>query len=259
MPLNPTPAILSSQPFSWQGFAFTVPTEWNLTFHRGGPKRGVVALSALHGKRFEIRWQSGSTKVLRQYYEKLVARAETKQRDAQIIRAPEGLPPEITEITVPKERLYLIATPCRLFECVLPPHVERPMALGVISSMQEFFSNKIWPWQLYGIDGLAPRNYKLVKASLLPGTSYLQFRRYWQNLTLGSFSRADALLAGKSLADFAQHHVALLKHHPTEPVEAADQWVRYQIALRRFGVTARHCLLIEHHPANNVITWRHEW
>lgn len=251
--------IQAFQSFSWQGFSFTVPAEWNLTFHRGGPRRGVVALAALRGKRFEIRWQAGNEKSLKKLYENLCRRAQLKQRDAQVVRGPEGLRQEITEITAPKERLYLIATPYRLFECVLPPHVERPQALGVIASMQEFFGNPIWPWQLYGIDGLAPRHFKLRKASLLPGTSSIDFRHFWQNLTLGSFSRADSLLTGKTLAEFASRHIPLLKYHPSKAVESSDQWIRYQVSLRKFCMTTRHCLLIEHHAASNVITWRHEW
>ncbi len=247
-----------TQLFSWRGFSLDVPREWNLTHHRGSAHHGLVILTALRGKRLEVRWQTGRARRLRKLYNKLCKRAQNHQKDALITRWPGTQDYQLTEIVLPQERLFLILTPQRLFECSFPPHISSAQALAITRSLRDHLREINWPWQLYGIDGLVPASYKLRVISLFPGASHLEFRKGFSRILLGSFSRADALLAGRSLADFARSQIALLKHYPIASSQSSPNREEYVVMVRRLLIKRKHHVVIEYRPADNIILWRDE-
>lgn len=246
------------QVLAWQGFSLSVPDVWNVTYHREEDKAGALALADLRGVRLEIRWQVYRRRSLARTTAKMLRRLD--KRGAKVYPLPEPLPEGLTGYHVVHEQasMVLLVGPRRIYELNWPeaaPNLQ-PIAL----SFHDHSPAEQWPWQIYGATGLVPRNFKLKKIVLQPGGTRLEFRRYGRQIVVGSWSMAQRLLGDKSLQEFAQAQIPLVKNNPAgvwqEQAGAATFQVRKTSLLLRRRQTQT--LFLNHHSESNTIRWRQE-
>ncbi|MDP6358166.1 MAG: hypothetical protein QF473_23820 [Planctomycetota bacterium] len=216
---------MNTQPFSWDGISFEVPTSWNLSVYKFIKKLTRVEFEDDYTIRLEAEWlrpkgELDKEKVQRRY--KLQSRKLTK--DAERVVAFENLPPGwvASEYALAEEQKLVTAIfmepNSRLFGFFLiyfePEDSESPEQ--VLRSLCESFviqEGDTLAWQLYDIDMSLPADFKLVDTNFQTGMKKMIFR--WE--------RRKFMIAFVNLAD-----IVLKKH-------SQDEWLIRFLNSSRFA------------------------
>ena len=255
-PTHPPPLDLPPPPpgfhrLAWQGFSLAVPATWNMTFQRHESDTGAIALSDLHKLRLEIRWQNHKPRHVAPKYDRFLRRLARQK--LEVTRASSE--PLAHHVVSPKNSLLLLRGATRIYELAWPGQARH--LPEILASFRDFAAQPTWTWQVYGVYALAPANYRLKNASLLPGATRLELVRRSRQVTLGAWSMAARLLGKQTLPEFAAAHVPLVRHNPHGLWRHTPPAAEFQTTRRR-GFLLRPCRLtlkLLHDPAADAIRW----
>lgn len=262
-PLPACPAGFSR--FAWHGIALALPDSWNLAFHAGDARKGMLRFADLRAVRLELRWKSPPrlARLLRRPPEQALAHTITSLRPKENV---ETLPSGGFRVARENGRLILAADQRRLYELSF----FSPAALEEEAVIQDFLTTTpplaetaLWPWSVYGAQGPVPARARLIKTSLLPGESRLLFRHRGHRIELAARSLADRLLAipgpaGQSALRAWATTLPFIRDHAAGHWQENGQHVQYRVHELRFLRKPReHDFKFAHDPLTNQIRWTH--
>lgn len=285
--MSPTPLYT----IAWQGCSLQIPggpdgCPWNLTRYQGNSRFGQIALADLAREQIELKWHQVKPRRFEGQVAALVrhlGRQHGNVSSAPFRQNPSGATAGEMRgwwIQIPPGRVHPQLHAAVLIQA--PPPARRVYELtghsrGAVETaarnLRDHTADPFWPWELYGLRGRVPRALRLQKILLQPGRTQLDFsdRRFYSpgcrgKVSLGSWSLADRLLAGRPLPQWARDAIPLVRQNlktateiPTLPpvpdTGAVQETFRFPT---RSGLLRRRrqtILQLTHEPVSNVIRW----
>ena len=210
-----SPETIGMKRFAWDGFAFDVPEDWNLSSYDFGRHTSGVRMEDDDALRLQFDWVRPSSRIrldkVQARYAKQSARLTTVADQAI---ACDDLEAGWTAFVYHlPDRHYLVVAYwvapdlsffgfLRLhFGSVGPKKPER-LLRHVASSFQLSGSGPA-PWLFYDVAFALTPDFRLVDTAFQAGSKAMTFQRRLRILSIWQFSMADTILAGRSPAAFA--------------------------------------------------------
>ncbi|HVX87103.1 MAG TPA: hypothetical protein VH253_20125 [Phycisphaerae bacterium] len=241
------------QRIGFWGMLLCVPEGWNLHAYRGDRQAGMLVFADMREPRLEVRWR------------------RARRGDAAMGEELRPIPGRHGGMAAHAHDAR------RAYELHFPRHASDPLIMrrvveefrraAAILDQRPVASRRPapsapWYWCVYGAEGWVDSHARLLRASLLPGATRLDFRLpglrpRWARL--GSFSRAEQLREDLSLKQFALSLMPELRTLTQQDwTDAGDQatldarsWV--------WPVGRSHRLIFRHDRADNRIVYRHDY
>ena len=227
----------------WQGFSFTVPSDWNLASFGGVSSKGTMRVDDGDGPRIELRWETPDKAVdleksIAEFVNRLAREAKKKKR---VFNAASH-PSIVNKSQKPKAQLvnfgwtsdsseplaahgWGTAWQCGHCNRVVVAHLlgratEKPraaqqLASDIFTSMECHGQGGWQAWSVYGLSGEIPLDFALARAKLQTGRLEIEWERplpaglrgWWarpERLVLRRSSAANLLLENETLEDWTR-------------------------------------------------------
>lgn len=211
-----TPALPTR--IGWQGIRFNAPPDWFLKGYSGDWREGFLQVGSPHSAEIDLKWtrarrKTDLTYVLQQFLHKL-ERAKRKAKQpftgtlhpvdehhiefrwrsderavGRIIRYPEHHTIVLIQLRSASKHdaLHQLARP-------------------IFDSLEVAPDPDGWiEWSLYGLQTAAPAKFRLEKAQVLTGHTRLSLRWREERLIIERIARAEQLMKGYDLSEWADH------------------------------------------------------
>lgn len=220
--------------FSWDGFSFDTPEDWDLSQYFFGKHTSSVQMEDECAVRLELEWTRPSRKVSASTLQARFAKSSGELgKVALTTDAVDSLPPGWSAVlyTMPEKRIFIIAfwlSPDGGFFGFFKLHFEksgRTKPLRILHAIAETFvlhDTPHVPWDLYDISLTLSRDFRLVRTSLQAGRKLLVFQWRLRKLFIWQFSLADLLLKDKTMAEWAAEFLNSFKELPGPVFEAGE-------------------------------------
>jgi len=201
--------------FAWDGFAFDVPVEWDLSDYEFGPRVSIARMEDSLGRRLEFEW----TRAIKPIAPGIPAKRHAKWAGALADKALErGAVDGLAHgwqgflYTMP-DRHHMVTALYRSddgrFFGLLRLHFEesgRRKPARILRDLANSFTlhhEDLVPWQFYDVAFRVGRDFWVVSTSFKAGQKLMVFQRRLRKLYLWHFSLADLLLKDRSPAEWA--------------------------------------------------------
>ena len=216
------PSPLEHQ-FAWDGFEFSVPSDWNLSFYDfSHPATRVVRLEDDVGIRLQMEWCRPKAAVgldrVQTRFAEMSSQVETM---AESHAAVEGLPAGWTGLiyVMPDKRRLAVAfwlAPAGRFFAFFRLHFDGEgsrQAGQVLRRLADSFrlqNGPLFTWRCYDLGVEIPADFRLAATSFQAGRKFMNFEWNFRRFFFWQFSLADHVLArnpdlNQWAADFLNH------------------------------------------------------
>lgn len=203
---------MATHRFAWDGFSFSIPEDWNLSYYDFGRHVSRVRMEDDMAIRLEMDWSRLGKRVdVLRVRERYARKSKTLNERAEEARSIEGLPQGWTAFLyiMPDKRRLLISFQLSrdsLFFSFFRIHFDaeenqKPVrVMKSLASSFEIHEDGSIPWEFYDVSLRMSRDFYLVNTSLQAGRKLMIFQWRLRRLYFWQFSLADMLLKQKSLA-----------------------------------------------------------
>lgn len=201
--------------FSWDGFSFDVPIEWNLSEYFFESRMNSVQMEDARGVRLELEWIRTRKKLDKERLHKTFAKSTEKFSKVAISSTalsdlPNGWAGSMFNMPENKQLLMVFwLSPDNRFFGLFRFHFEkigknkpRRLVNDILASFVLHTKGPV-PWEVYDLSLSLSPDFRLVGTSLEAGRKLLIFQWRLRKLYLWQFSLADILLREKELNSWA--------------------------------------------------------
>ncbi|MDW8106348.1 MAG: hypothetical protein RMK45_02600 [Armatimonadota bacterium] len=202
----------------WQGIRLSAPPDWFLKSYSGDWREGFLQVGSPHSAEIDLKWTRTRRKTdlayVLQRFLRTVERAKRKAKHpftgtlhpidenclefrwraderavGRIWRAPEHHTIVLIQLRSASKHEALHQLAHQIFDTL----EVAPDAEGWVE------------WSLYGLHTAAPASFRLEKAKVLTGHTYLRLRRREERLVIERIGRAEQLLKGYEFTEWVDH------------------------------------------------------
>ncbi len=227
----------------WQGFTFTLPSDWNLASFGGEALKGNLRVDDGDGPRIELRWETPNNTVdLEKSIADLVNRLAREAKKKKRAFNPASHPAIVNKHQKPKAQLVnfgwasddseplaahgwgtawhcshcgRVAVAHLLGRANEKPRTAQQLASDIFTSMECHGQGGWQAWSVFGLSGEIPLDFTLARAKLQTGRLEIEWERpipigprgWWaraERIILRRSSAANLLLENETLEDWTR-------------------------------------------------------
>ncbi|GBC93063.1 hypothetical protein HRbin15_01549 [bacterium HR15] len=236
---------------AWQGIQLRLPNDWFLNGFSGDWREGVLTISSAGKTHLDIKWvRSKARSDLQFHLQRFLKQLErdARKRGARFTGTiePQGEQSLRFRWSGHEQAVGRIRR-CPDCQCITlmqlrstarhePLHT---LAAAIFETLVDHPDAEGWvEWSLYGLHTAVPERFRLESHAILTGQTRLHFRLGRERLTIERIARAEQLMRGWSMPDWAQAWLHWHRWHGApEPFEfEADPALLWQGRLRFGGL-----------------------